>query len=111
MEERSWHQLARQAEYALGDDVALNLVGTAVDGVGPGEQEQPLHVGEFVRKARSNSAGHAEHVDRQLAQPAMPVRPVELCDGRLRSWLARTERAQRVVTHDAQSDPRVGQPL
>ena len=41
-----------EAEGSLADDVALDLVGPGVDGVGPGEQEQPLERGELVALAR-----------------------------------------------------------
>ena len=40
-----------QAEHALGEDVALDLVGPAVDRVGAGEQEEPLPLVELVRRA------------------------------------------------------------
>ena len=43
--------LAGQAEHPLADDVALDLVGAAVDRVGAGEEEQPLRSGQLVGEA------------------------------------------------------------
>src|SRR5512139_2669657 len=43
-------RLARQAESALGDDVALNLIGAGVNGVGASEQEHALQAAELVRQ-------------------------------------------------------------
>ena len=48
--------LAGQAEGPLADDVALDLVGPAVDGVGPGEEEQALGVGQLVARLRGRRA-------------------------------------------------------
>ena len=64
--------LSRQAEHPLGDDVALDLVGPAVDGVGAGEQEQPLPLVEVA--VASTSARPCR------ARPS-PARP-----GRDASW-------------------------
>ena len=56
----------------------------------------------------------SEHVDRELAERAVEVRPEQLVDrsgGADRSRLHQRQRAQRVVAHDPQRDPRVGEPL
>ena len=76
-----------QAEHPLGDDVALDLVRAAVDGVGPGEQEQALCRVEFVRAlarpvAGPGGAGGAPHLHRQLAEPLVPAAPQQLGDAR-----------------------------
>ena len=58
---------AGQAEHALGQDVALDLVGAAVDRVGPGEQEQPLPLVEVVVRAGGQRVG--------CRAPASPAHP------------------------------------
>ena len=98
--------LPRQAEHALADHIALDLVGAAVDGVRTSEQEHSL---QLVVELEAGP----EHVDRQLTERPVPRGPVELGDRRLRPRcpaLHRAQRAQRVEPHDAQPEPRVGQP-
>src|SRR5690606_4925423 len=109
--------LLGEAERPLADDVALDLVGPGVDGVGPAEQEQApqpvvLRFGGAVPDA--GGGGGAEHVHGQLAQAPVERRPVELADHRRgpeRAPLAAGEGAQGVEPHDLQRGVGPGQPL
>ena len=99
-------RLPRQAEGPLADDVALHLVGPAVDRVGPAEEE---HRGA----ARSSGiAVGAEHVDGELADVAVQVGPEQLRDrGRRRRLDRRRHDPQRVQPHEPQADPQPHDPL
>src|SRR5690606_22342560 len=95
------------AEQVVGDDVALDLVGSAVDGVGPREEEQALSVAEAAIGQRRGGShrGHRPFVDAPV-----PRRPQQLGDRRLyprKFPLAPAERAQRLMAQDLQPDPRV----
>lgn len=96
----------RQAEHALGDDVPLDLVRTAVDRVRAGEQVQPLGVVQL--RTGGDQRPRAAGTHRQLAEPAVPLRPQQLPDGDLRPGRP-PERPQRVRAQDAQPDPGAGE--
>ncbi len=73
-------RLARQAERPLADDVALDLVGAGVDGVGARPEEQPLQLAEsYVRPLRAGSRAGAEHVHRELAELRGATSPSRAC--------------------------------
>ena len=81
--QRVFHRLRpRQAERALGDDVALDLVGAAVDRVGAAEEEQPLQVVELAASPATSRAGAATSTASSPSRGA--TRPVQLGDRRLR---------------------------
>ena len=94
-------RLPRQAEHPLGDDVALDLVGAAVDGVGAGEQEQPLPLVEFAADQQPSRLcpryrmASSPRSRCQLAHNSFdtlscpPIRPGGLCSRRP-WWPART---------------------
>src|SRR5688572_32736268 len=73
-----WLWFAGQAQRALADDVALDLVRSAVDRVGSSEQEQCLLAGELVRRTRAEQRRHALHVHGQLAELLVPGGPRQL---------------------------------
>src|SRR6478752_3830373 len=102
---------SRQAEHPFGDDIALDLVGPAVDGVGPGEQEQVLPLIEVTGfTVSTDQAGLAQHVHGQLAQSAMPVGPQQLRHVVLAGPLD-VHGGQGVRAHGTQPRPRAGEPL
>src|SRR5262249_11595501 len=80
--------LARQAEDALTDDVAVHLARTALDGVGA----TPEHPAELARQRLVVRGGtalprrrvHAEQVGRQQLQPLVQLTAVHLADAALR---------------------------
>ena len=62
-------RLARQPERALGDDVALDLVGAGVDRVGAREEEEALQLAERrTEPVRRDLGAGAEHVHGELAE-------------------------------------------
>src|SRR5580704_4103290 len=71
---------ARQAEDPLADDVLLDLIGSAVDGLGPAEQKRALKCIELIGRALEDRPGHALDVHGELPQLTMPCRPVQLDD-------------------------------
>ena len=103
--------LSGQAEHALGDDVALDLVGAAVDGVRAREQVQPL---PFVELAAVEQSG------RPCPATSIAISPSSRCQlahnsfdtifpGRPAAF--HVHGRQRVGPHGLQPDPRPGQPL
>src|SRR3989442_13199397 len=58
-------RLGRKSQHPLADDVALDLVGPPVDGVGAREQEHALQLLVELEVG-------PEHVHRQLTQVAVP---------------------------------------
>src|ERR1700679_2930319 len=84
--------LGREAEDPLADDVALDLVGTTVNGLGPGEEEGALDLAQVVGSGPGSGPAvggqdrgrRPEQIEGELAQPAMPTAPIELGDGKLR---------------------------
>src|SRR5881397_3221426 len=94
-----WLRFAGQAQGALADDVALDLVGAAVDRVGAREQEQRLFARELVRRRVRQQGRHTPDVHGELAECLVPVRPRQLGDRRFgtgRTVAHVGERAQRV---------------
>ncbi len=99
-----------KAEHPLGDDVALDLVAAAVQGVGAGEEEEVLPAIELVRLASGRQRVGARDLHRQLAQPPVPARPDQLGDvvgpgGRL------GERPDGVDAHDLELGALRGEPV
>src|SRR3954453_2659206 len=98
-----------QAEHPGRDDVALDLVGSAVDGVGAGEQEQPLQLVEAL--VAGDGRRRTLHEHRDLTQSLGPARPQQLGDRRLHARLRRGEHPQRGVAQHPKVDPQLGQPV
>src|SRR5438067_13880558 len=102
-------RFARQPQYPLPDDVLLDLGRARVDGLGPAQEEARLGLLELVRLTRQDLGPRSHELHLQLAQVAMPVRPVQLADRRLRRRAAGRQqlgdRAEAVVLHDLYADP------
>ena len=96
-------RLAREAEPALGDDVALDLVGSAVEGVRAREEEQALEGAELVGGALQHRGFVAQHVHRELAEVLVPGRPVELVDHRLARQLRGSRRPRACAARSCAS--------
>ena len=111
--------LAGQAEHPLGQDVALDLVGAAVDRVGPGEEEEPLPLVEARRRrqrrarpapARPSPArrgclcqlAHTQLGDAVLS--ALPRRPARF-SARVRSALSRITSSPTVAWASRSGSP------
>src|SRR5215469_12963599 len=96
----------RQAEHALGDDVALHLGRSRVDGARarPEKLARPVDVGPRVRARAQELAAGTEQVDRRLAEALVELAPEDLLERRLRAGrLAlgeRREHAHAVRPHD-----------
>ena len=75
----------RQAEHALGDDVALHLGRAGVDGAGarPEELARPVDVGPRARARAQELAAGPEEVERGLAEALVELAPEDLLDRRL----------------------------
>ena len=82
-------QLPRQAEHALGDHVALDLVRARVDRARERELVA-LHPGRVV--AVEQLGVRAEQVERELVQSHVELRPEHLHHARLRARCARPRR-------------------
>jgi hypothetical protein len=104
--------LGRQAEDPLADDVLLDLVGAAVDGLGPAEQEGALELVELVGEPLGHQAGRPPDVHGQLAQLPVPAGPVQLDDrglGRGHRAVDARQAAQRVEAQDLELGVGAGQ--
>src|SRR6202171_3509156 len=79
---------AREAEHALGDDVALDLRRPRVDGLGLGPHPAvlPAAVLDGVGRVWAERAVRAFHADRGLLDALVHLAPVELGETRLRTW-------------------------
>src|SRR2546427_163591 len=79
---------ARQAEHALGDDVALDLRGTGVDRLRlcPHPSVLPAAVFDRERGFRRQRTVHAFDANRGFLEPFVHLAPVELDHARLRAW-------------------------
>ncbi|OAJ58929.1 hypothetical protein A6V36_38125 [Paraburkholderia ginsengiterrae] len=76
-------QLNIMAERALGHDVELDFVGARVNRVGPREQANSSQTSAFGVVCGEPVGVWAEHVQCQLAQFAVPVRPLVLVEQRI----------------------------
>src|SRR5215472_6396442 len=80
-------RLLGQAQGALGDDVALDLVRARVDAPGPAGEEDVLPAGRGVFLAvRPDQRVGALDADRDLAELLVILAPEQLVDRRLRTW-------------------------
>src|SRR5256885_6154796 len=79
---------ARQAEHALGDNVALDLRGTGVDRLRlcPHPSVLPAAVFDRERGFRRQRTVHAFDANRGFLEPFVHLAPVELDHARLRAW-------------------------
>src|SRR5262245_10558268 len=77
----------RQAEHALGDDVALHLGRSRVDGAraGPQELPGPVDVGPGARARAQELPARTQQVECGLAEALVELAPEDLLEGRLRA--------------------------
>src|SRR5436190_4145180 len=76
-------RFARQPQYPLPDDVLLDLGRPGVDGLRPTQEEAGLELLELVVGSGEDLRPRPHELHLQLAQVAVPVRPIELADRRL----------------------------
>ena len=113
--------LSGQSEHALGDDVALDLVRSAVDRVGAGEQEQPLPVassefgvrvvGRRIVPGRAATPRPALPWPARRARGASWPRAASRPTPRAPGPASSRQGAQRVRPHHLQPDPGAGELL
>src|SRR4051812_27842318 len=92
-------RLLGQTEDALADDRPLDLQRSPVDGLRAAVEEALLELAELVAFTH-DIAGEAEQLHLQLAEIAMPLRPLQLAHRRFRP--------ERPALHEAADQSQVG---
>ena len=92
-----------EAQHSFGDDVALDLVRAAVDGLGPGVEEDALERVELVAVADDHRVG-AEEIHHRLPEIAVPA-------ATRTTSTDRGFRSEGAVAHEAGEHPRVVVPV
>lgn len=106
-----------QSKSALADDIALDLVGSGVDGIGAREEVHALHRREFgmtLGVELGDVGTDANDIHGEVAKAAVPVGPVEFGDERCAAesvFSGIGEEAHGVEAHNFEAGVGIGDTL